>query len=141
MFCFYILCFYDFFYTESCSEYLTLWLQHVQFLKEFNWFSLDNTPEWSEIDKTARLLIEKGFFAKEKHQKLFHNFGMLKACMHNDQILEYSKRKLSIVDRWVDFFKKCAKEYYDCEPLITIASYVLTIPGIFFSLYNGLLIH
>lgn len=119
-----------FYFTESCSEYLILWLQHADFLAEFNWIALNKTPEWDEINKTARLLIEKGLFAKEQHQKLFHNVGVLKASMHNDQILEYSKQKLSIVDRWVHFFNKCAKENYDCEALITIVSYVLTIPGI-----------
>lgn len=117
--------------TENCAEYLTLWLQHVQFLKEFNWISLDNSPEWNDIDKTARLMMEKGLFAKEDHQKLFHNFGILEATMNKDQILKYTNRKLSIVDRWVDFFSKCADENYDCGPLITIVSYVLTIPGTF----------
>lgn len=131
VFVYYLFCFSIIFHTENCSEYLVLWLQHVQFLKEFNWVSLDKTPEWSQIDKVARQMVEKGLFEKDQHQQLFHNFGVLEASMNKDQLNDYCERKVSIVDRWVEFFKKCDKENYNCKPLIRIVSYVLTIPGTF----------
>lgn len=49
-------------------EYLDEWMQHLQFLKEFEWISLDKPPLWSEIDKSAQILIDKGIFPAEKHQ-------------------------------------------------------------------------
>lgn len=114
---------------DDCLEYLDEWMQHVQFLKQFEWILLDKPPVWDEIDKSARALIEKGIFPAENHQRLFHNFGILRANMNDAQIAENKHEKLSIGDRWVKFFKKCANEDYNCNELIRIVSYVLTIPG------------
>lgn len=104
-------------------------MQHLQFLRQFEWISLKKTPEWNEIDKSARVLIDKGIFPAEQHQRLFHNFGILSANMNEFQIAENNKEKLKIGDRWVKFFKKCAGEGYNCDPLIRLVSYVLSIAG------------
>lgn len=105
-------------------------MQHVQFLKQFEWILLDKPPVWDEIDQSARILIEKDIFPAENHQRLFHNYGILRAIMNDAQIAENEREKLSIGDRWVKFFKKCAKEDHNCNELIRIVSNVLTIPGI-----------
>lgn len=104
-------------------------MQHVQFLKQFEWILLDKPPVWDEFVKSARILIEKGIFPAEKHQRLFHNYGVLSANMNEAQIAENNEKKLKIGARWVNFFKKCAKEGYNCDELIHIVSYVLSIPG------------
>lgn len=68
-------------------------MQHVQFLKQFEWISLDRPPVWDDIDKSARILIEKGIFPAEKHQRLFHNCGILSANMNAAQIREIKEKK------------------------------------------------
>lgn len=106
------------------------WLQHAQVLNEFSWIALDKTPEWEDIDKTARKLIDQGFFKLENHQKLFHVQTFLRAYMTETKIAEYKEMKTPIAERWVDFFKN-AKDKINCEPLIQIVAYILAIPGIF----------
>lgn len=90
----------------GCLEYLEEWLQHVQFLKRFSWISLNETPEWVDVDRTARLLIEKRIFQKDQHQELFHAYGYMKANMNEAQIADYKKRNVTVSERWVEFFKK-----------------------------------
>lgn len=110
-------------------EYLDEWLQHMQFVKQFNWITLDAPVEWTDLNKTAQLLTEKGIFPAEMHPKLLSNYGVLKANLNAVQIAEYKSQKLTVSQRWVEFFKKCAKEDYDYKPLAKIVSYILTIPG------------
>lgn len=120
-----------FIFIDGCMEYLDEWMKHLQFLKEFAWISLDKPPVWSEIDKSARTLIEKGIFPAEKHQQLFHNCSILIANINSIKIAENKEKKLTIGERWVDFFNKCDKEEYNCDALIRLVSYVLSIPGKF----------
>lgn len=65
----------------GCLEYLHDWLQHTQLFNDFGWITLNTVPEWNDIDKTARDLIQKGFLPVEKHQPLFHASTFLKAYM------------------------------------------------------------
>lgn len=102
----------------------------MQFIKEFDWIALDKPVEWGQIDATARMLMEKEIFLSEMHRQLCSNYGVLKAHMNEAQIGEYKDKKLTIVERWVNFFKKCDREGYDFRPLALIVSYILTIPGI-----------
>lgn len=85
-------------------EYLHEWLQHTQFLNDFGWISLDKVPDWNEIDKTARDLIQKGFFAIENHQRLFHAASFLKAYLTQSKIDELNALKTPIASRWIEFF-------------------------------------
>lgn len=110
-------------------EYLDEWMQHLRFLKQFEWMSLSKPPVWDEIDKSARYLIEKGIFPAEKLQQLFHNYGILSANINNVKIAEHNEKKLTVGERWVDFFKKCSEEDYNCDAMIRIVCYVLSIPG------------
>lgn len=114
---------------ESCLDYLDEWMQHVQFIKQFDWISLDKPIEWKKIENTAKTLMEKGVFPTEMHQQLCKNYGVLNANINTAQIDEFNQKKLSIGERWVQFFKKCAEESYDCRPLALIVSYILAIPG------------
>lgn len=104
-------------------------MQHLRFLKQFEWISLNKPPVWEKIDKSVRVLIEKGIFSAEKHQQLLHNFGILSANMNTVKIAENNEKKLSIGQRWVDFFKKCKEQDYNCDALIHLVSYILSIPG------------
>lgn len=112
----------------GCLDYLSEWLQHAVFLGEFSWIALERAPEWKDIDKTARSLIDKEFFKLEDHQRLFHVQTFLRAYMTDAKIAEYTSMKTPIAERWIDFFKN-AKDKIDCGPLIRIVSYILTIPG------------
>lgn len=112
-------------------EYLDEWLVHMQFVKEFNWITLDEPVEWNKLDETARMLMKKEIFPAEMHQQLCNNYGVLKATVNAAQIDEYRNKKLTVGERWVDFFQKCAKENYNYVPLALIVSYILTIPGNF----------
>lgn len=114
--------------SDHCLDYLKLWLQHTQFLKEFHWITLDKPIKWTDVNKTALLLIDKGFFKSENHQKLFHAYGFFKRYANEIKIAEYEKEKMKISDRWRDVFAALKKEV-DCEPLIDLVSFVLTIPG------------
>lgn len=116
-------------FLEGCLEYLDEWLKHMQFVKEFDWITLDEPVEWNKLDKTARSLMEKEIFPAEMHRQLCSNFGVLKATVNAVLITEYKDKKLTISERWVDFFKRCEKEGYDYAPLALIVSYILTIPG------------
>lgn len=112
----------------GCLDYLNEWLQHTLFLNEFEWITLAKVPEWDEIDKTARMMIDKGFFNLESHQQLFHVCTFLKAYMTDAKITEFNDTKTPIAERWTDFFKS-SKDKINCEPLIQIVSYILAIPG------------
>lgn len=105
------------------------WLQHARLLNDFSWIALAAPPVWNDIDKTARALVEKGVFQAENHQKLFHAFGYLKAYVNEAKITEFDATKMSISDRWVDFFRKCDKDNINVEELDRIVSYVMAIPG------------
>lgn len=63
------------------------------------------------------------------HKDICSNYGVLKATVNAAQIEEYKMKILTISDRWVDFFKKYAREGYNYKPLATIVSYILIIPG------------
>lgn len=128
---FQIFSFFEYISIDGCLEYLDLWMQHVQFLKQFEWVSLDRPLVWTEIDQSARVLIEKGIFPAEKHQQLFHNFGILNANVNEVQIAENKANKLKTGERWVNFFKKCDEQNYKCDALIQLVSYILSIPGRF----------
>lgn len=74
-------------------------MQHLQFLKQFGWILLDKPPVWDEIDKSARGLIEKGIFPREKHQQLFHNYGILSANINDAQIAQNKEMNLTVSER------------------------------------------
>lgn len=109
-------------------EYLDEWLQHAQFLDDYSWIGLNKVPEWTDIDKTSRDLISKGFFSADEHQHLFHASTFLKAYMTKSKIDEFNALKTPIANRWTEFFIN-VKDKVKCEPLIRIVSYILTIPG------------
>lgn len=104
-------------------------MQNLRFLQQFEWMSLNKPLVWDEINKSAHHLIERGIFPAEKHVQLLHNYGILNANVNNVKIAEYNEKKLTIGERWVDFFKKCSEQDYNCDALIHIVSYVLSIPG------------
>lgn len=108
----------------------------MQFVKQFDWIALDKPVEWNDLNKTAGLLMEKGIFPAEMHAKLCSNYGVLNANVNAAQIAEYKEKKLTVSERWVGFFKKCAKEGFDYKPLAIIVSYILTIPGNFIYCYS-----
>lgn len=58
-------------------DYLEEWLKPTEKLAEFNWILLESIPQWKDIDKSSRILIEKEMFDTQKHQKLFHAFNYL----------------------------------------------------------------
>lgn len=111
-------------------------MKHTKKLAEFNWVLLESVPKWNDVDKSSRILIEKGMFDSEKHQKLFHAFGFLEKYMDEGRIngivqLENKKNEKpkSIEKHWVDFFNAMDNLGIDCTPLDEIVSYALAIPG------------
>lgn len=127
----FILVFFQF--LESCLDYLVPWMKHTEKLADFNWISLDCVPKWSEIDKSSRILMEKGMFDSQNHQSLFHTFDTLKNYMDEEKIAEFknqkSKTPKSIATVWVEFFKAMKNLAIDVTPLERIVSYALSIPG------------
>lgn len=101
-------------------EYLDEWAKQVQFVKQFDWILLNEPVEWSSLDKTTRMLMEKKIFPEDMHQQLCNNFGVLKASVNEAQIAEFDDKKLTTGERWVHFFKKCAEEEYNYDALALI---------------------
>lgn len=108
-----------------------VWMQHTEIFKQFEWISLEKVPDWTDIDTTARFLIQEGFFERDQHQTLFHSFELLKKYLTDDVISKHKNRtkgnKIPIDQRWNGFFKSTDDE--DVAPLSKIVSYILTIPG------------
>lgn len=104
-------------------------------MSDFNWVLLNNVPEWNDIDKSCRILIEKGMFDSQKHQQLFHNFDYLKKYMDEERINQFkvknskTNKPMPIADRWVEFFNAMENLAVDCSPLAEIVSYALSMPG------------
>lgn len=99
---------------------------------------METTPQWKDIDISSRILIEKEMFDQQKHQKLFHAFDYLKDYMDDERIKEYNRKSKPVVERWVAFFNHMHDLGIDCTPLDEIVSYVLTIPGNLFCLFNDI---
>lgn len=104
-------------------------MANTEKLAEFNWILLESAPKWIDIDKTSRILIEKGFFDSQKHQQLFHSFDYLKQYMNDERIDDFKKQSKPVVERWVEFFNAMKSLAVDYTPLDKLVSYVLTIPG------------
>lgn len=113
-------------------EYMDVWMQHSGLFKQFEWISLEEVPDWKDVDTTARLLIQEGFFDREQHQALFHSFDHLKKYLTDDVITKHKDRskenKTTVEQRWNIFFKSTNDD--DVAPLAKIVAYILTIPGI-----------
>lgn len=120
-------------FLESCLDYLVPWLKHTERLAEFNWILLDCVPKWNDIDKSSRILMEKGMFDSQNHQSLFHTYDTLKNYMNEEKIAEFknqkSKTPKSIATIWVEFFKAMENLSIDVTPLAQIVSYALSIAG------------
>lgn len=116
-------------------------MKHTEKLAEFSWVLLETVPKWNDVDKSSRVLIEKGMFDSNKHQKLFHAFGFLEKYMDEDRIKEIVQHKVkklkrnekrkSIAMYWVDFFEAMEKLAVDYTPLDELVSYALSNPGNF----------
>lgn len=94
-----------------------------------------------DIDCTARLLTEKGFFNENDHQKLFNCFDYLKQYCDDDKLNAWKQTKSTTEQRWVEFFTQM-NENHDCDQLIQLVSYALGIPGkLIFFIYILFLFH
>lgn len=124
-------------FLESCLDYLGTWMQNTKHLAAFDWVLLQKIPEWNDIDKCCRILIEKGLFDVQKHQKLFHAFDYLKNYMDQEKIDQIRnekndkkiKKKKFIATYWAEFFTAMENSSIDCTPLDEIVSYALSISG------------
>lgn len=91
-------------FLQNCLEYLDEWTKQMQFVKQFDWILLNEPVEWDDLNKTARMLMEKKIFPEEMHQQLCNNFGILKASVNQAQIIDFNDMKLTVSERWLHFF-------------------------------------
>lgn len=103
---------------------------HTEFLKQFEWISVERIPEWSAINDCAKYLIDRSLFDPRNHQQLFIEFSLVKAYFNEEKVKQLNEKKIKSEERWTLFFRDTKLETSNsCDSLATLVSFLLTLPG------------
>ncbi|KAL4120168.1 hypothetical protein QTP88_012898 [Uroleucon formosanum] len=92
------------FYSTS-EQYLTSWTSHFEELEIMECITLKKVPNWSEIEKVAEFISNKGFFNPNNDTALFDQFMLTLQYVTQEKIDEWNLEKKSTDQRWVCIFK------------------------------------
>ncbi|KAL4108051.1 hypothetical protein QTP88_018308 [Uroleucon formosanum] len=116
------------FYSTS-EQYLTSWTSHFEELEIMECITLKKVPNWSEIEKVAEFISNKGFFNPNNDTALFDQFMLTLQYVTQEKIDEWNLEKKSTDQRWVCIFKYFKEKDIQCDKMIIIVEYVLCLPG------------
>ncbi|KAL4091311.1 hypothetical protein QTP88_026014 [Uroleucon formosanum] len=116
------------FYSTS-EQYLTSWTSHFEELEIMECITLKKVPNWSEIEKVAEFISNKGFFNPNNDTALFDQFMLTVQYVTQEKIDEWNLEKKSTDQRWVCIFKYFKEKDIQCDKMIIIVEYVLCLPG------------
>lgn len=107
-------------------NYLRSWTENLyKDTRHFNWMTLKNVPEWSQVSETISILAQNNI--KVDDSKCFDQLQNLKTFLSSKKDDDDFK-KLLAHQKWVAYFKSISNS--DCfSEFLTICQYYFSIPG------------
>lgn len=114
-------------------EKWTGWLAPL--VATFKWIELCEIPQWSggeqPIDHTANMLIEKKIIGAQDSDRIFADYGNIKAFLNSQPGIfdEWNKSKVSIQKRWQFVFTHLKRSTVSYDKFAKMVEYAMMIPG------------
>jgi len=92
------------------------------------YITLKKVPNWSEIEKVAEFISNKGFFNPNNDTALFDQFMLTLQYVTQEKIDKWNLEKKPTDQHWVCIFKYFKEKDIQCDKMI-IVKYVLCLLG------------
>lgn len=94
---------------STAEQYLTSWTYHFEKLEIMECITLQKVPKWSEIEKVAEFISNKGFFNSNNDAALFDQFILTLQYVTQEKIDQWNLEKTPTDQRW-DLFLNILKK-------------------------------
>lgn len=82
---------------STAEQYLTSWTYHFEELEIMEFITLQKIPNWSEIEKVAEFISNKGFFNSNNDTALFDLFMLILQYITQEKIDQWNLEKTPTV--------------------------------------------
>lgn len=86
--------------------------------------TLQKIPNWSEIEKIAEFISNKGFLNSNNDTTLFDQFMLTLEYITQEKIDQWNLEKNPTDQNWVSIFKYFKEKNIKCDQIIIIVEYV-----------------
>lgn len=120
-----------FFFSDDANEYLSLWSEQFDEIRDFSWVVLRTMPIWSEINKTMQQFsnLADDFELSKNSPKVFSQYGYIKTFASPEKFEEWNTKKLTTEARWVEIFKHMEAQHVPYLEISRLIEFLLCLPG------------